>query len=89
MRAADAVSYFLMFALLLAAPTRAFFLAPTTLGRVTVVGCAQGKVSSLRPVMAYDIRYSPNKWKDEEIEPGFGGVWPGDPDAQTHNVRYF
>lgn len=38
-------------------------------------------------MMAYDIRYSPNKWPGEEIKPGFGGVWPGDPNAETFHVR--
>lgn len=38
--------------------------------------------------MAYDVKYSPNRWRDEgDIVPGFGGVWPGDPDAETHHVR--
>lgn len=40
-------------------------------------------------MMAYDVRYSPNRWRDdpEDIKPGFGGIWPGDPDAKTHQVR--
>ena len=37
--------------------------------------------------MAYDVKYSPNRWKDEgDIVPGFGGIWPGDPDAETYHV---
>ena len=39
--------------------------------------------------MAYDVKYSPNRWRDDadDIEPGFGGIWPGDPDAKTHKAR--
>ncbi|CAM9162850.1 unnamed protein product [Choristocarpus tenellus] len=36
--------------------------------------------------MGYDIRDSPNRWRGEKLEPGYGGVWPGDPNAETHKV---
>jgi len=37
---------------------------------------------------AYDWRTSPNKWgRGIPIEPGFGGPWPGDPNAPTFNVK--
>ncbi|CAM9870534.1 unnamed protein product [Chrysoparadoxa australica] len=40
-----------------------------------------------RPLsMAYDVSKSPNKWGNQELEPGFGGIWPGDPKAPTHEV---
>ncbi|CAM9585394.1 unnamed protein product [Phaeothamnion confervicola] len=39
------------------------------------------------PTMAYDISTSPNRWGNEPLEPGFGGIWPGDPNAETHRVR--
>lgn len=45
------------------------------------------RTSAASPLMAYDVKYSPNKWWDEDdIVPGFGGIWPGDPDAETHHV---
>mmetsp|Transcript_18506 Transcript_18506/g.24450 ORF Transcript_18506/g.24450 Transcript_18506/m.24450 type:complete len:211 (+) Transcript_18506:88-720(+) len=36
----------------------------------------------------YDYRFSPNRWSLAEgpIEPGFGGPWPGDPDAPKFKV---
>ncbi|KAG5189812.1 ferredoxin [Tribonema minus] len=36
--------------------------------------------------MAYDVRYSPNSWPNQPLEPGVGGIWPGDPNAQTHKA---
>lgn len=73
----------------LAVPSHAFIVANP--GGMVGLGRVRGKASArgASPVMmAYDVRYSPNRWAGEEIEPGFGGVWPGDPDAETHNVRW-
>lgn len=75
---------------LIAVQSRAFLVAP--LGRGVRLGASQlarGASSSSAVRMAYNFQRSPNTWKDEEgeIEPGFGGVWPGDPNAKTHHVR--
>lgn len=59
------------------------FLAPPSLPGSLGVPHARAKTSTM---MAYDVRYSPNTWRGEEIEPGYGGVWPGDPDAKTYKV---
>lgn len=75
--------------LVLAMPSCAFLVAQPRTGGLLGVGRVRERASPTSrstTMMAYDIRYSPNKWNGEEIEPGFGGVWPGDPDAQTHNV---
>lgn len=74
----------------IAVQSRAFLVAP--LGRGARLGApqlARGASSSSVVRMAYNFERSPNTWKDAEgdIEPGFGGVWPGDPNAKTHNVR--
>ncbi|CAM9671531.1 unnamed protein product [Pylaiella littoralis] len=64
--------------------SRAFLIAPPARGAPRAAGAPTS--SSL---MAYDVKYSPNVWRDEdEIKPGFGGIWPGDPDAETHHVTY-
>lgn len=74
----------------IAVQSRAFLVAP--LGRGVRLGAPQlapGASYSSVVRMAYNFERSPNTWKDDEgdIEPGFGGVWPGDPNAKTHNVR--
>lgn len=77
--------------LVLAMPSCAFLVAQPRTGGLLGVGRVRERASPTSrstTMMAYDIRYSPNKWNGEEIEPGFGGVWPGDPDAQTHNVKF-
>lgn len=66
--------------------SRAFRIAPPIRG-APLASRARASAAA-PPLMAYDVRYSPNVWKDEgEIKPGFGGIWPGDPDAETHHVR--
>lgn len=39
--------------------------------------------------LPFDFTRSPNRWKDEDTDskPGFGGIWPGDPNAVKHHVR--
>lgn len=63
---------------------KAFLPAPSMPSRYV----ASRTRESTSATMAYDVRYSPNSWKDEgDIEPGFGGIWPGDPNAKKYNVR--
>ncbi len=71
------------------AQSRAFMFAPST--RRGPLGAARRSASApsrtCATLMAYDVKYSPNRWKDEgDIVPGFGGIWPGDPDAETYHV---
>ena len=72
--------------LAMAVQSRGFLAAPSARVRL---GTSRTRASTSTTVMAYDVRYSPNRWKDDEgdIEPGFGGIWPGDPDAKTHKAR--
>lgn len=72
--------------LAMAVQSRGFLVAPSARVRL---GTSRPRASTSTTVMAYDVRYSPNRWKDDEgdIEPGFGGIWPGDPDAKTHKAR--
>ncbi len=41
-----------------------------------------------RLTVTEQLKYSPNRWKNngEPLEPGFGGIWPGDPNAKTYKV---
>lgn len=67
-----------------ATPTSAFFLLPPF--RLPL--CNVHPRGSTSTMMAYDVRYSPNRWRDGgDIVPGVGGVWPGDPNAKTYHVR--
>mmetsp|Transcript_4241 Transcript_4241/g.14409 ORF Transcript_4241/g.14409 Transcript_4241/m.14409 type:complete len:200 (-) Transcript_4241:57-656(-) len=34
----------------------------------------------------YNLASSPNRWGNQVLEPGFGGPWPGDPNAPRYNV---
>lgn len=72
--------------LAMAVQSRGFLVAPSARVRL---GTSHPRASTSTTVMAYDVRYSPNRWKDDDgdIEPGFGGIWPGDPDAKTHKAR--
>lgn len=66
--------------------SRGFLVAPPAQVRL---GTSCPRAITSTTVMAYDVRYSPNRWRDDDgdIEPGFGGIWPGDPDAKTHKAR--
>ena len=70
--------------------SRAFMVAPPARRGPPGGACrsaAASRSSAASPLMAYDVKYSPNRWKDEgDIVPGFGGIWPGDPDAETYHV---
>lgn len=73
-----------------AAHSQAFLIAPPASSRGSLGDACRSpaRASAAPPLMAYDVKYSPNRWRDEgDIVPGFGGVWPGDPDAETHHVR--
>lgn len=77
----------------MAVQCRAFLGAPSVGGGAcrlrpaTAAAGAAARTSAASPLMAYDVKYSPNKWWDEDdIVPGYGGIWPGDPDAETHHV---
>lgn len=76
----------------MAAQSRAFLIAsPAADPRGALRGACRSRKArtpAAPPLMAYDVKYSPNRWRDEgDIVPGFGGIWPGDPDAETHHVR--
>lgn len=32
------------------------------------------------------LKTSPNRWRGQELEPGVGGIWPGDPKAKRHTI---
>lgn len=71
--------------------SRAFTFAPSTrrgpLDTARPSASAPSRTSVASALMAYDVKYSPNRWRDEgDIVPGFGGIWPGDPDAETYQV---
>lgn len=72
--------------LAMAVQSRAFVVAPSARVRL---GTSHPRASTSATAMAYDVKYSPNRWRDDadDIEPGFGGIWPGDPDAKTHKAR--
>ncbi|CAM9257934.1 unnamed protein product [Ectocarpus sp. 8 AP-2014] len=75
----------------MAVQSRAFLVAPAVGGGACRprAGAGAARTSAASLLMAYDVKYSPNKWWDEDdIVPGFGGIWPGDPDAETHHVTY-
>lgn len=76
----------------MAAQSRAFLIASSVAStgplRAVCRSPAAARTSAAPPLMAYDVKYSPNRWRDEgDIVPSFGGIWPGDPDAETHHVR--
>lgn len=76
----------------MAAQPRAFLIAPPAATKGPLSDAcrspAAARTSAAPLLMAYDVKYSPNRWRDEgDIVPGFGGIWPGDPDAETHHVR--
>ncbi|CAM9458371.1 unnamed protein product [Discosporangium mesarthrocarpum] len=57
---------------------------PTSRGQTSIRTRATAVTS-----MVYDVvKYTPNRWAGEEVEAGFGGVWPGDPNAKTHRVDH-
>lgn len=41
-----------------------------------------------RLTVTEQLKFSPNRWKrnGQPLEPGFGGIWPGKPDAKTYKV---
>lgn len=42
-----------------------------------------------RLTITEQLKFSPNRWKrnGEPLEPGYGGIWPGNPDAKTYKVN--
>ncbi|CAM9872433.1 unnamed protein product, partial [Hapterophycus canaliculatus] len=73
----------------MAMQSRAFLVTTSSLRPIPRGACPSRRSSTASTLMAYDVKYSPNRWRDEgDLVPGFGGIWPGDPDAETHHVTY-